>query len=177
LDNSPLSGPNHAEQSTLKFLARTFRLSLERYFARRVYNRSDVEDLVQQVFERLARRGEIADTGHLGGYVFQTANSVLTDHVRRRHASRFDAHEEFDELIHGGASLSGEQILLERERLTRAMTILWKLPERSRTIFVLRRLERWKYSDIAARLGISVSAVEKHMERAVARLAEGMEQT
>ncbi len=42
-------------------------------------------------------------------------------------------------------------------------------------IFVLRRLEGMKYLDIAARLGISVSAVEKHMERAVARLAESVE--
>lgn len=175
--SSPPPRPDSAGPTTLDTLARTFRTSLERYFMRRVYNRSDVDDLVQQVFERLARRGELADQSQLGGYVFQTANSVLTDHVRRRQVRRQDAHEEFDERNHGGVDLSSEHVLLERERLTRAMAILMTLPERARTIFVLRRLEGLKYRDIAARLGISVSAVEKHMERAVARLAEGMEQT
>jgi RNA polymerase sigma-70 factor (ECF subfamily) len=68
---------------------------------------------------------------------------------------------------------SPEHVLLGRERLARATAVLLELPERTRVIFVLRRLEGMKYLDIAARLGISVSAVEKHMERAVARLMEG----
>jgi RNA polymerase sigma-70 factor (ECF subfamily) len=34
-------------------------------------------------------------------------------------------------------------------------------------IFVLRRLEGMRLNDIAKRLGISVSAVEKHMQRAI----------
>lgn len=55
------------------------------------------------------------------------------------------------------------------------MDILQALPERTRVIFILRRLEGLKYQDIANRFGISVSAVEKHMERAVAQLAKGMD--
>ena len=43
-------------------------------------------------------------------------------------------------------------------------------PERTRAIFLLRRLEGMKYLDIAARLNISVSTVEKDMQRAVAHL-------
>jgi DNA-directed RNA polymerase specialized sigma24 family protein len=34
------------------------------------------------------------------------------------------------------------------------------MPERTRTIFVLRRIEGMSYKDIAGRLGLSVSAVE-----------------
>jgi DNA-directed RNA polymerase specialized sigma24 family protein len=37
-------------------------------------------------------------------------------------------------------------------------------------VFVLRRIEAMRLGDIAARLGISVSAVEKHMQRAVTHL-------
>jgi len=43
--------------------------------------------------------------------------------------------------------------------LARATAVLLELPERTRVIFVLRRLEGMRYLDIAARLGISVSAV------------------
>jgi len=48
--------------------------------------------------------------------------------------------------------------------------------ERSRVVFVLRRLEGLKYRDIAAQLNISVSAVEKHMERAIAHLMGSLDQ-
>jgi RNA polymerase sigma factor (sigma-70 family) len=44
------------------------------------------------------------------------------------------------------------------------------LPERTRTVFVLRRLEGQSYREISLRLGLSVSAVEKHMLRAVRHL-------
>jgi RNA polymerase sigma factor (sigma-70 family) len=49
--------------------------------------------------------------------------------------------------------------------------VLLELPERTRQIFVLRRLEGLSYFEIGRRLGVSVSAVEKHMQRAVRHLA------
>lgn len=132
--------------------------------------------MVQEVFERLLKRGGISGMEHLGGYVFQTAHSVLNDQLRRRRTRHVDSHDEFDDRRHGGVDFSPEHVLLGRERLARATTVLLELPERTRVIFVLRRLEGMKYLDISARLGISVSAIEKHMERAVARLAESLDQ-
>jgi RNA polymerase sigma-70 factor (ECF subfamily) len=66
--------------------------------------------------------------------------------------------------------------LLGKERLVRATAVLLELPERTRVIFVLRRLEGMRFNDIAARLGISVSAVEKHMQRAITHLMRRIEQ-
>ncbi|MDB5576378.1 MAG: sigma-70 family polymerase sigma factor [Bradyrhizobium sp.] len=143
---------------------------------RRVRNHSDIDDMVQQVFERLLKRGDVTAIEQLGGYVFQTASSVFIDYQRRRRTRHADEHDQFDEHNHADVDFSPEHVLMERERLAHATTILLNLPERTRVIFVLRRLEGMKYLDIAARLGISVSAVEKHMERAVVRLTESLEQ-
>jgi len=44
------------------------------------------------------------------------------------------------------------------------------LPSRARTIVILRRFENLTYGQIAERLGISVSAVEKHMVRSMSAL-------
>ena len=148
-----------------------FRGSLRRYFARRVRDDSEAEDLVQDVFERLARRDEPVEGERVGGYVFETANSVFTDRLRRRHSRRADVHEPFDEQAHGETAASPEQLMLQRERVEHATEALLELPERTRVIFVLRRLEGMPYLSIASRLEISVSAVEKHMERAVRHLA------
>ena len=132
--------------------------------------------MVQQVFERLLKRGNVGGLEKLGGYVFQTASRVLTDRLRHRRSHHADAHDPFDEHSHGDVDFSPEHVLLERERLARATAALLELPERTRVIFVLRRLEGMKYLDIAARLNISVSAVEKHMERAVAHLAQSLDE-
>jgi RNA polymerase sigma-70 factor (ECF subfamily) len=44
------------------------------------------------------------------------------------------------------------------------------LPPRARAVVILRRFENLTYPQIAQRLGISVSAVEKHMGRAMSAL-------
>lgn len=157
-------------------LHRTYNASLLRYFGRRVSEPSVAEDLTQQVFERLLRRGEIESIDHLNGYVFQTARSVFADYLRSRSSHHAGAHESFQESLHGDVDFSPEHVLVKRERLARVIELLQVLPERTRVIFVLRRLEGVKYRDIATELGISVSAVEKHMERAVAHLARGLEE-
>jgi len=172
----PSPRPELNKQTSFEALNQAFRPSLRRYFMRRVRNHADIDDMVQQVFERLLKRGDVTGMEQLGGYVFQTASSVLIDHQRRRRTRHADEHDQFDERTHADVDFSPEHVLMERERLARATTILLNLPERTRVIFVLRRLEGMRYLDIAARLGISVSAVEKHMERAVVRLTESLDQ-
>jgi RNA polymerase sigma factor (sigma-70 family) len=152
-----------------------FRGSLRRYFARRVRDDAEAEDLVQDVFERLAKRDEPIEGERVGGYIFETANSVFTDRLRRRRSRRTDVHEQFDDEVHGETVASPEQIILQRERVALATEALLELPERTRVIFALRRFEGMPYLSIAARLEISVSAVEKHMERAVRHLAERLD--
>jgi RNA polymerase sigma-70 factor (ECF subfamily) len=54
--------------------------------------------------------------------------------------------------------------------MARVMRALNELPERTREIFVLQRLEQMTYPQIAEALAISVSTVEKHMIKALAYL-------
>lgn len=155
-------------------LHRVFREPLHRFFSRRLAGSAAAEDLVQQVFERLVQRGEIDSIENARGYVFRVAENVFVDHMRRGAVRHSHAHDQFDESLHAGVDFSPEHVLAKRERLARVMEILQALPERTRIIFVLRRIEGWKYQEIADRYGISVSAVEKHVERAVEQLAARM---
>jgi RNA polymerase sigma-70 factor (ECF subfamily) len=167
-----------ADQATLERLSRNFRGPLLRYFGRRTNDRDDLEDLVQEVFVRLARRGGTAelDRENINAYVFETASNVLKDRFRKRVTRHADAHQTFDESAHFDVDFSPEHVLLGKERLAQATAVLLELPERTRVVFVLRRLEGMRFNDIAARLGISVSAAEKHMYRAVAHLMRRTDQ-
>ncbi|CAA9483283.1 MAG: hypothetical protein AVDCRST_MAG91-133 [uncultured Sphingomonadaceae bacterium] len=127
---------------------------------------------MQEVFTRIVARDSTRPVENLDGYVFQTAASVLADRGRRRWSRHADDHEEFDPAHHGDDQLDPERVLSGKESLRAATAALLSLPERTRTIFILHRLEGYKHREIAAQLGISVSAVEKQMIRAIQHLAK-----
>ena len=162
-------------QSKLAGEAAPVRGWLMQYFRRRVQNVGEIEDLVQDVFARIVARDSTDPVEHLGGYVLKTASNVLTDWIRRRSSHAANLHVSFEPELHGEQELGPERILGGKEELQAATMVLLRLPERTRTVFVLRRLEGWRFQDIASHLGISVSAVEKHMVRAIHQLSLDME--
>lgn len=148
---------------------------LTRYFARRVRNFAEIEDMVQDVFARMVARDSTEPIENLGGYVLKTASSVLADRARVMASRRSGLHIAFDADLHGAEQIDPERLLRAQEDLHAATASLLCLPERTRTVFILRRLEGKRYRDIAQHLGISVSAVEKHMVRAVQHLSSELE--
>jgi RNA polymerase sigma factor (sigma-70 family) len=148
---------------------------LTNYFRRRVVNAADVEDMVQEVFVRLVSRNSTETVEHLGGYLVKTAASVIADSARRRSSRMGAFHVPLDEDHHGDEDIHPERVLLGKEELHAAIAALLSLPERTRAVFILRRLENCRHADIARRLGISVSAVEKHMVRAIQHVNQEME--
>lgn len=157
--------------SDLDALARRSRGALQRYFARRGIVGSDGEDAIQDVFARLSRRVGQSTAAHIEGYLFETAASVAVDHFRRAKARHSQRHDPFEPDRHGGAHPGLEHDLIARQTLELVSLALRELPERTRTIFVLARLEGCQYDEVARRTGVSVSAVEKHMVKALAHLA------
>ncbi len=162
------------EERALITLADEYGPVLVQFFRRRVPDRSEAEDLKQEVFMRLLQRGNIAQLDDVRAYLFETAANVLRDRGRRRATRRSDRHDEFDPVLHAEKGFSAERVIIGEEALTKASRALLELPERARTIFILRRLEGLRYQDIAQRLGVSVSLVEKEMSRSIAYLAQRM---
>ena len=64
-----------------------------------------------------------------------------------------------------------ERVLVGKEALKDIEDGLAELSERTREIFLLSRMENVHHRDIAQLHGISISAVEKHVLKAVAHLS------
>ncbi|KQW68157.1 hypothetical protein ASE17_06775 [Phenylobacterium sp. Root77] len=152
-------------------MARRYAVPLARYFRARVRSAADIDDMVQEVFLRLASRREGGALDAPENYLFTVAASVLNDSFRRA-ARRGGAHQLFDERLHAEEDFSPERLYLGQEQLRVVETALHELPERTRVVFVLHRYEEMSYSQIARRLEVSVSAIEKHMSKALAHLSK-----
>ena len=129
----------------------------------------DGEDILQELWlkvERLEAEGPIADPR---AYLFRMADNLMHDRVRAsmRRTNREQAWTEagFDPAGQDETP-SAERTLAARQRLRRVEMALATLGERTQTIFRRFRIEGVTQSRIAQDEGISVSAVEKHLQRA-----------
>lgn len=155
-------------------LDRNYRGPLLAYFVRRVQNQHEAEDLTQEVFVRLLHQHDI-DPTRAKSYVFTIAANLLRDRLRRavtRRTTTFgtfeaDGQVQIPALVE---EISAERVLIARETLRDVLRALEGLGKRTRDIFVLYRIEHMKQHEIATLLGLSHSAVEKHLVKAMAHL-------
>jgi RNA polymerase sigma-70 factor (ECF subfamily) len=158
----------------IEVLSMRLRGPLRRFFEKRIGRGApeEVDDLVQEVFVRLTQVSDLESVNGIEAYLFRTATNLLHDRKRRLAARESSAHEPYDESIHGGArnSMGPERQLLGKEALEKLIDTLYGLPERTRSVWVLYHFEDLPHAEIARRLGMAQSTVEKHMSRANARL-------
>lgn len=158
------------DQQRLKSLLVTYRPAVRGFIGRRVRG-PEAEDLTQEVFARILGRVEVGPIENVEGYLFQTAANLLRERGRQAAVrGAVPAIELSPELIAQDEAQTPERILLGRDAYRSMLAALLELPERTRTVFILSRFEDVKGPEIARRLGVSISAVEKHMMRALAHL-------
>lgn len=146
-----------------------FSRPLRSFFRKRAYSDQESEDLVQEVFCRLAARDRSAPIEQPEAYIFQMAANLLRDRARRA-ATRAAMGREL--AADGGSfeEISPERVLQGRQQVQALQTALGELPEKTRIVFLLHRFEDYKYAEIAQHLGLSVSSVEKHIMAAMRHL-------
>lgn len=139
----------------------------------RMTGREDAEDLLHDAWIGLAERRVIADRP-AAMLARAAANRGIDAHRREARIGTAVSIEIAGDMV-ADAALLQDELLISRHRLERLRGGVAALPPRTREIFLLHRLEGRKYREIAEDLGISQSAVEKHIARAMAQLTDWME--
>lgn len=145
-----------------------YRSALARYFARRVRDPSEVDDLVQEAFARLLSASHRSGTpDNPEAWLFRVARNLLVDHYRTHGQATFqplDADLDPGEPARQeeGRMLSDVQYLLE--------AALEELSDNCRAVFIMRRFEDLDTAAIAKRMGISRRMVQKYLVQAVTHL-------
>ncbi|MES2292521.1 MAG: sigma-70 family RNA polymerase sigma factor [Pseudomonadota bacterium] len=144
---------------------------LKEQIARRTRNSRDAEDLLHSAYLRLHRYRAENEVKDPVAFLIQAARNLAIDRYRRDQYLS----ESSDRLeIEDHAPLQDE-VIAARARLERVKQGLQHLTPRTREVFLMHRLQNLKYHQIATQLGISTSAVEKHISKALLFLTEWAE--
>lgn len=160
--------PGAALQRTL---ADRYRAPLMAFFHRRTGDGVEAEDLAQEVLARVLRRGDLDRVEKPDAFIFMTARNLLRDRARRAEV-RVRSQGDLEVLEAGGAGVSPERVIQGRQDLRQVMAVLDALDGKTRDMFILHRLEGMTYRQIAGLYGVSISAVEKRLIKAFARLMD-----
>lgn len=168
-------------ESGLQRIYRECRLDLRRFLVARTGSPEDADDVLQDLWVRLSgvSPGPVANGR---AYLFRMAQNLVLDRLKlRRRSGARDHHWLRSEFGDGAVasepvdqSRSVEQALIDREDVDRLAFAVAALPRGAARAFRLHKLDGLSHGEVAARLGISKSGVEKHMAVAMAHLRRSL---
>jgi RNA polymerase sigma factor (sigma-70 family) len=163
-----MSQAGSAKDTAVDAVGLTDRRDLVRFIVSRLRCRATAEDLVQEAYIRLLEVSRPLRSPR--AFLFRTVANLALNHRRdesRRAELRRDVLEPHAEV----ADLSTpEHTAVAVGELGVLAEAFAALPPRTREVFMLNRFEGLNQREVAERLGISLTVVEKHMSRAVLHL-------
>ena len=138
---------------------------LRAWLSRRRLGGMDVDDIIQETYSRLMTAESVQHVHDARSYAFQVAGSVVIDHLRRMKVVSIASVPDMDILDVVSEEPSPERQVIDRDELHRLAGMIARLPGRVREVFTLRRVYGLSQREVAQKMGIAESTVEKHMSR------------
>lgn len=141
---------------------------LYQFAGRFVKDAQTAENIVQNAFVNLwTTRGHRHIKSNLRSYLYTMVKNLSLNHLKQEKNlltinGRSNFQEKFDN--------SPEENVLRKEWHTAVHEAIDKLPEKCRLIYLMKRYDNLKYTEIAEILNISVNTVKTQMKRALKSL-------
>jgi RNA polymerase sigma factor (sigma-70 family) len=154
------------------------REDLLRFFTLRLRSAAAAEDLVQDIYLRLDAVPPHADVRNPAGYLYRLGSNLMLDRLRaeRRSAARDNDWRQVNRSALAGEDVADEPAadaaVAARQRLAAILKVLANLPPTTQRVFRMHKFDGLSHPEVAQALGISRSAVEKHVMLVLKTLAE-----
>lgn len=163
------SGNNQA----FEYLFRSYYPRLFGYAIRFVEDEESARDIIQECFIKFWEKREILKAVSLTSLLFAMVHNSCLNYLKHRAVVEHQQIEYLasiegeEKLYHVDFCIDNEHKLLYQELEEQINLVIGELPERCREIFLLSRFEGLKNREIAEKLKISTTAVEKHIAKAL----------
>ncbi len=129
-------------------------------------NLNQAEDLVQDAFAKLWENCEKVVPEKAKSFLFTVANNLFINQANHQKVVLKFQSSQKENTDHQ----SPEFLLEEKEFKAKLESAINDLPEDQRVVFLMNRIDKKKYREIAEELNLSVKAVEKRMHKALMAL-------
>ena len=136
---------------------------IRRYVNRIVKNTADADDLIQETFLRVHEAAKKTTIKSISAFMYKTARNLALQHQQRKSAGNADYSGDFpfSEIIDNSPGVE-DQVAAQSDYI-RFCKAVETLPEKIQQVITLRLFLEMPYKDIAKKLDISLSSVEKYM--------------
>ena len=157
------------EPTPRRDLATVYRVTvapLQRYLSRLLGNPTEAQDVAHDAYLRVFPEGSDSAANQPDAVLYTTARRLAINRLKRRSISPIEAE---GAAIASAASASPgvAQQVMARQELQLLEAAIADLPEGCRAVLLLRKVDLLSHHEIAQRLGIAVSTVEKQHARAL----------
>jgi RNA polymerase sigma-70 factor (ECF subfamily) len=157
------------KENTLHSSFMSIRQTMNRVVSRIVPPR-EVEDIVQETYVRICQIKNKESINQPRSFLLKTAKNLAIDHLKRAEVRLVDAVDnmaEFEEFSSADDSVF-EQVATDKE-FSQYCEAIRQLPIQCRKAFILKKIYGYSQKEIAQKLTISESTVEKHIALGVKR--------
>ena len=141
------------------------------YLALRILHDDEAsKDVVADAFELVWRRLQASDVDKLSSYLLTAVKNVCLDYIRKQNIRNRYVQASVQAV--GKLSFNPEEVDLHEEKIQTIMRSLDELTPRTQQIVTMCYVQRKKYREVAEELGISESAVKKHIMQALSYMRQ-----
>lgn len=148
--------------------------ALARYFARVWRNRSDIDELLQDVYVRVYEAAKKSRPTSVKPFLFATARHLITDRARRGRIVSIESVGDSDVLHVYLDEFTPERSLNARQELKLLARVFDQMSPRCREVIWLRRVDELSQKEVAEQLGISHRTVETYLTRGMQMIADAL---
>lgn len=157
------------DQQAFAIIYDFYAADLIRHISKKISNPQTAEDILHDLFLSLwNNRAKIVEIVSLPAYLYSSCRYLMLAHFRQQ--LKQGNQEDIRDVDLLDDSLPLEDQLYYRYMLDTVANEVENLPEKCREVFKLSREEFLSNKEIAAKLNISESTVEKHINKAIKRL-------
>jgi len=136
----------------------------------------DAQEAIHETFLKIWKtRESLVLVRSFEDYAYTLAKNLLFNQLKRKKLGRRVMQSLFDQSVRNTGP-SPDQDYLYKQYYQTAIAAINRLPEQKQRIFLLRTQESMSLGDIAHEMGISVSAVKKHLYAALESVKEALRQ-
>lgn len=139
---------------------------LRRYLTRMLGNPTEAQDVAHDAYLRVYPKVEDRSAQNPEAVLYTTARHLALNQLKRRRIAPLAATEARPDLT-ASTQPGVVQQVMARHDLQQLESAIAQLPEGCRTVLLLRKIDLLSHEEIARKLGIAISTVEKQHARAL----------